>query len=142
MSHELAGVIGGGGAAASGNGHAVNGRSPNAAASSSNASASSGTNGASSSQPSPLSSSGGVVVNGLLNGGSSRSRDQSPVNNVINQEPHHPPALSNDELRRVKILNQNMRQLIYKEVKRPGKNHQKLFEMLKRDLHGPRQVRR
>ena len=34
-----------------------------------------------------------------------------------------------------------MRQMIYKEVKRPGKDHRKLFEMLK-TLHGPRNIRR
>ena len=34
-----------------------------------------------------------------------------------------------------------MRHLIFKEVKRPGKDHGKLFEML-RDLHGPPSVRR
>ena len=34
-----------------------------------------------------------------------------------------------------------MRQMIYKEVKRPGRDHRKLFEMLK-TLHGPRSIRR
>ena len=34
-----------------------------------------------------------------------------------------------------------MRQIIYKEVKRPGRNHERLFQMLK-ELHGPRHVRR
>jgi hypothetical protein len=34
-----------------------------------------------------------------------------------------------------------MRQMIYKEVKRPGKNHATLFKMLK-ELHGPPGVRR
>ena len=31
--------------------------------------------------------------------------------------------------------------MIYKEVKRPGKNHEKLFSMV-RDLYGPKSVRR
>ena len=35
-----------------------------------------------------------------------------------------------------------MRQIIYKEVKRPGKNHQRLIQMLKEDLHGPSHIRR
>lgn len=34
-----------------------------------------------------------------------------------------------------------MRQMIFKEVKRPGRDHGRLFEML-RDLHGPGDVRR
>ena len=70
-------------------------------------------------------------------------------------------ALSNEELRSVKLRNQNMRQMIYKEVeshrfsesevaitlnfslkvKRPGKNHSQLFAMLL-ELKGPRQIRR
>ncbi len=49
-------------------------------------------------------------------------------------------VLSKEELRRVSVLNLNMRQMIYKEVKRPGKNHDRLFDML-RDLHGPPYVR-
>ena len=50
-------------------------------------------------------------------------------------------ALSREELRSVKLRNQNMRQMIYKEVKRPGRDHGRLFQML-RELHGPRHVRR
>jgi len=56
-------------------------------------------------------------------------------------QPGPEPALSKEELRRVFIRNQNMRHLIFKEVKRPGKDHGRLFEML-RDLHGPPSVRR
>lgn len=136
MAHEIAGVIGSSGSGGGGNnGHSsdntatTNGRLP--------VSASGTTNGSSP-------SSAAALVNGLLNGrpGSNSSRDQSPVNNhVINQQQQQ-PTLSKDELRRVRNLNQNMRQLIYKEVKRPGKNHEKLFDMLKKDLHGPRHVRR
>ena len=39
------------------------------------------------------------------------------------------------------LPSQNMRQIIYKEVKRPGRNHERLFQML-RELHGPRHVRK
>ena len=35
-----------------------------------------------------------------------------------------------------------MRQIIYKEVKRPGKNHDKLLQMLRDELRGPKHVRR
>ena len=37
---------------------------------------------------------------------------------------------------------QNVRQIIYKEVKRPGKNHEKLLQMLRDELRGPKHVRR
>ena len=85
-----------------------------------------------------------AVVNGRRT-----SRDISPAPPVhvtpapvkTEQQPGVEPALSKEELRRVFIRNQNMRHLIFKEVKRPGKDHGKLFEML-RDLHGPPSVRR
>ena len=51
-------------------------------------------------------------------------------------------GLSREELKSVKLRNQNMRQIIYKEVKRPGLNHDRLMEMLKNDLNGPASVRR
>ncbi|CAB4057692.1 INTS6 [Lepeophtheirus salmonis] len=50
--------------------------------------------------------------------------------------------LNNEELRSIKLRNQNIRQIICKEVKRPGKNHDRLYKMLKEDLHGPSQIRR
>ena len=49
--------------------------------------------------------------------------------------------LSPDELRSIKLRNNNVRQLIYKEVKKPGKAHGVLWDMLA-NLHGPPWVRR
>jgi hypothetical protein len=91
---------------------------------------------------------------GVLNGRRT-SRDKSPVPPPlrvalvspvsppapVKPEPGSDPQMTKEELRCVLIRNQNMRQMIYKEVKRPGKDYSKLFEML-RDLHGPPSVRR
>merc|ERR1712029_1301074 len=41
--------------------------------------------------------------------------------------------------RKVETRNNNMRQIIYKEVKRPGRNYDKLLELLK-ELHGPAEI--
>ena len=49
--------------------------------------------------------------------------------------------LSPDELRSIRLRNNNVRQLIYKEVKKPGINHGGLWEMLA-NLHGPPWVKR
>merc|ERR1712241_487504 len=49
--------------------------------------------------------------------------------------------LSPDELRSIRLRNNNVRQLIYKEVKKPGRGHAELWEMLA-SLHGPPTVRR
>ena len=49
--------------------------------------------------------------------------------------------LTPDELRSIKLRNNNVRQLIYKEVKRPGRSHVGLWEMLS-NLHGPPWVKR
>ena len=49
-------------------------------------------------------------------------------------------ALTPEELRSVRLRNQNMRQMIYKEVKRPGRDHTDLIRMLG-DLQGTRPVR-
>ena len=46
-----------------------------------------------------------------------------------------------DELRSIRLRNNNVRQLIYKEVKKPGRNHGGLWEMLA-NLHGPPWVKR
>ena len=93
------------------------------------------------------------VENIFVLNGRRTSRDKSPVppplrvtpvppNSVpVKTEPGSEPPLSKEELRCVLIRNQNMRQMIYKEVKRPGKDYTKLFAMLK-DLHGPPSVRR
>ena len=45
-----------------------------------------------------------------------------------------------EERRKVETRNNNMRQIIYKEVKRPGRNYDKLLELLK-ELHGPADIR-
>jgi len=50
-------------------------------------------------------------------------------------------TLTAEELRSIRLRNNNVRQLIYKEVKRPGKRHDKLWEMLTQ-LHGPPWVRK
>merc|ERR1719513_470798 len=49
--------------------------------------------------------------------------------------------LSPDELRSIRLRNNNVRQLIYKEVKKPGRGHAELWDMLA-SLHGPPIVRR
>lgn len=49
--------------------------------------------------------------------------------------------LSPDELRSIRLRNNNVRQLIYKEVKKPGKSHGGLWEMLS-NLHGPPWIKR
>lgn len=49
--------------------------------------------------------------------------------------------LSAEELRSIKLRNNNVRQLIYKEVKKPGRQHKDLWEMLGK-LHGPPWIRR
>jgi len=50
-------------------------------------------------------------------------------------------SYSAEELRSIRLRNNNVRQLIYKEVKKPGRAHGELWEMLAR-LHGPAWVRR
>eukprot|EP00094_Tigriopus_californicus_P006809 TCALIF_06558-PB protein Name:"Similar to ints6-a Integrator complex subunit 6-A (Xenopus laevis)" AED:0.11 eAED:0.11 QI:0/0.5/0.8/1/1/1/5/294/965 len=76
-------------------------------------------------------------VNGKMTNGSRKvSRDSSPVTSIKDTE----NVMSKEEIRSVVQRNQNMRQMIYKEVKRPGKNHETLFSMLK-DLHGPRTIK-
>ena len=50
-------------------------------------------------------------------------------------------SYSAEELRSIRLRNNNVRQLIYKEVKKPGRAHGELWEMLAR-LHGPDWVRR
>lgn len=86
------------------------------------------------------------VKTSCVSNGRRTSRDISPVPAPVKLElpvkvENQEPVLSKEDLRCVFIRNQNMRHLIFKEVKRPGKDHGKLFEML-RDLHGPPSVRR
>ena len=50
-------------------------------------------------------------------------------------------SLTEDELRSIKLRNNNVRQLIYKEVKRPGKLHLNLWKMLE-ELHGPAWIKK
>ena len=49
--------------------------------------------------------------------------------------------LSPEELRSIRLRNNNVRQLIYKEVKRPGRVHSILWRMLS-ELHGPPWIRK
>ena len=50
------------------------------------------------------------------------------------------PEWDNEERRKSETRNNNMRQIIYKEVKRPGRNYDRLLELLK-ELHGPADIR-
>lgn len=52
-----------------------------------------------------------------------------------------PEVLTPEELRSIRLRNNNVRQLIYKEVKRPGKKHEQLWQMLAQ-LHGPPWIRK
>ncbi len=67
-----------------------------------------------------------------------RSRDSSPK---PPDQGDPSPSLTPEELRSVRLRNQNMRQMIYKEVKKPGRDHSNLLLMLKEQLQGPRAVR-
>jgi len=62
-------------------------------------------------------------------------------NGRVNSNHCHDNQLSAEELRSIRLRNNNVRQLIYKEVKKPGKAHQQLWEMLG-NLQGPAWVRR
>jgi hypothetical protein len=99
-------------------------------------------------------SSASIVMNGLGSPGkrkSTGSGDNSPVpptfsrQNIKVEPPvvnSYLPRMTKDELRSIHLRNQTIRQVIYKEVKRPGKNHDRLIQMLKEDLHGPPQIKR
>lgn len=79
-------------------------------------------------------------MNGYVNG-----KSTPPHEDTSNQDQPSvgvdSSAISPEELKSLKLRNQNMRQMIYKEVKRPGKDHKRLFEML-RTLHGPQEIRK
>jgi len=62
-------------------------------------------------------------------------------NGRVNSNHCHDNQLSAEELRSIRLRNNNVRQLIYKEVKKPGKAHHQLWEMLA-NLQGPSWVRR
>ncbi len=64
------------------------------------------------------------------------------VTNGPNSLAQEEKILTADELRSIKLRNNNVRQLIYKEVKKPGKLHTDLWKMLDSDLHGPPWIRR
>ena len=95
-----------------------------------------------------------INVNGLGSPGnrkSRESRDNSPIPPTFSRqnvkiEPSSKSStlymLNKEELKSINLRNQNMRQVIYKEVKKPGKNHAKLVQMLREDLHGPPPIRR
>ena len=95
-----------------------------------------------------------INVNGLGSPGnrkSRESRDNSPIPPTFSRqnvkiEPSSKNSslymLNKEELKSINLRNQNMRQVIYKEVKKPGKNHAKLVQMLREDLHGPPPIRR
>jgi len=69
----------------------------------------------------------------------SPSPDQTqPSPSSPSSEPAEP---SPEELRSIRLRNNNVRQLIYKEVKKPGRGHAELWEMLA-SLQGPPTVRR
>lgn len=63
----------------------------------------------------------------------------------IPESPKSAPSLEDEpteeELRSIKLRNNNVRQLIYKEVKRPGKCHNVLWKMLE-GLYGPPWIRK
>jgi len=79
----------------------------------------------------------------IINGKLSRNLFEISNDSISKKGPElsRENSINKEESRRIAVLNQNMRQMIYKEVKRPGKNHTKLFEMLS-ELHGPPSVRR
>ncbi|XP_040580954.1 integrator complex subunit 6-A [Lepeophtheirus salmonis] len=60
----------------------------------------------------------------------------------LNEEGQSLLRHNTEELRSIKLRNQNIRRIICKEVKRPGKNHDRLYQILKEELHGPSQIRR
>jgi hypothetical protein len=68
------------------------------------------------------------------------------VNSPAAVPPPAPPpfvdkTVTEEELRSFRLRNNNVRQLIYKEVKRPGRSHDVLWKMLD-GLHGPAWVRK
>ena len=93
----------------------------------------------------------------ILNGGGNHEPNHEVVkNSILTSQPTNmdtanhlknnhvmkePEKLTSDELRSIYLRNNNVRQLIYKEVKKPGKGHSELWEMLA-NLHGPDWVRR
>merc|ERR1719510_2302460 len=81
----------------------------------------------------------------ILNGGGNHDPNHEVIKNSIlpsqtptvdtgnhlknNHVMKEPEKLTSDELRSIYLRNNNVRQLIYKEVKKPGKGHSELWEM-------------
>jgi len=78
------------------------------------------------------------VVHGVYEVPEQPARSPSPL---PPREFERERRLSAEELRSIRLRNNNVRQLIYKEVKKPGRAHGELWEMLGR-LHGPAWIRR
>ena len=70
-----------------------------------------------------------------------QSRSPSPVLAKTDPDAVVLKGPSPEELRSIRLRNNNVRQLIYKEVKRPGRQHRQLWDMLGK-LHGPAWVRK
>merc|ERR1719412_1319467 len=88
-----------------------------------------------------------MPVTMMQNHGSSPQKKPPPPGCVISKEKTPCPAPAqvkkewdHDERRIVETRNNNMRQIIYKEVKRPGRNYDRLLDLLK-ELHGPADIR-
>jgi len=95
----------------------------------------------------PLTSIPDVKTKLELNGGKNgvyESRVETPEERspspVLSDPEKQACNLSAEELRSIKLRNNNVRQLIYKEVKKPGRQHKELWDMLAK-LHGPPWVR-
>ena len=74
----------------------------------------------------------------LNNGSKSPAKKKPPTSTKPVSQPSK--IWDIEERRKVETRNNNMRQIIYKEVKRPGRNYDKLLELLK-ELHGPAEIR-
>ena len=78
-----------------------------------------------------------------LNNGSKSSpqaKKKPEDKNLAKKKEEKVKIMDVEERRKVETRNNNMRQIIYKEVKRPGRNYDKLLELLK-ELHGPAEIR-
>ena len=60
--------------------------------------------------------------------------------NAVKKQQQTESVWDHEERRKVETRNNNMRQTIYKEVKKPGRNYDRLLELLK-ELHGPADMR-
>mgnify|MGYP001244268931 FL=1 len=76
----------------------------------------------------------------LNNGSKSPAKKKTEDKNLAKKKEEKVKVMDVEERRKVETRNNNMRQIIYKEVKRPGRNYDKLLELLK-ELHGPAEIR-